>query len=262
MKDGTPTPPMEPRQKQFLYVEGAILVFLILIVVGMFTGKCQTISGPQGVPGPTGEQGAAGPAGAKGEAIVTLGPAGNPGDTGAAGEQGERGSAGDAGAAGDQGVPGATGPAGVAGADGIMGEPGPQGEPGPTGIPGERGDQGLIGPMAYLNPPPASAAFPTIPIRLFHVPEGILLENANTLGTEPPNAIGRIVLDMQYASAIRMRFAHDLADTPIRIRTEYMTPTGWVRLIDDYGDKVGKWDPQASPWVAPPRWINSRAAVR
>ena len=210
MKDGTPTPPMEPRQKQFLYVEGAILVFLILIVVGMFTGKCQTISGPQGVPGPTGEQGEAGAAGAQGEAIVTLGPAGNPGDTGAAGEQGERGPAG-VDATGEQGVPGATGPAGASGADGTMGEPGPQGEPGPTGIPGERGEQGLIGPMAYLNPPPALADFPTVAVQFFMVPGGVLMENAETNGVEPPTMIGRKVMDLQYASAIRVSWAHSPA---------------------------------------------------
>jgi len=104
--------------------------------------------------------------------------------------------------------------------------------------------------------------YPVVPFQLFMVPDGMLIENAAVTGTEPPGAVGRRVMDLKDVQAIRVQFAHNLADTLVRVRLEYLATSGWLPLIPDSGDLVAAWEPQASLWYAPPKFLPDRVTVR
>ncbi len=239
--------------KRLLLIPGGIL--LLLLVVALFGGFCrgaQGLVGPAGPAGETGPAGVEGPVGPQGDVTAV---AGNPGDTGPIGETGATGAAGPQGELGGMGESGETGPEGL---QGIQGEPGPQGEVGEQGPPGLTGPQG---PLTYIKPPPGLEDYPIVSTQLFFVAGGFLMTDAAVAGTEPPTSMSRKVMDLRLSQAIRVQWAHSLADTLVKVRVQYYSG-GWKPLMLDGGGSVGAYQPQTSAWGAVPKFLPSATVIR
>ncbi len=252
---------------------GVIALFLLLLFLMVVNGSCTGPAGPQGVKGDPGDRGPGGEPGPQGVETVVTGPPGAPGDIGQDGIQGPRGATGAAGVdglPGDAGEAGGTGPAGpsgesVAGEPGQDGENGSQGATGPVGLmgpPGPMGLKGLTGDTSFLNAAPASELQPSVPVTLFLVPGGVLVQDAAITGTEIPGGLGRRAFDFSSRQAVRVQWSHDLAEL-VLLRVQFWNTRSntWVKLIPDHGaaDQAGA--NQVTAWWAIPRFIRSPSGV-
>ena len=224
-------------------LQGAIVVFLALLLLSSMSGNC---TGPAGPPGSQGEVGPVGPVGPIGEQLVTTGPPGPPGDPGTAGPPGLPG------APGQDGLPGPVGPTGVQGPPGeTTANPGPPGEPGPPGPPGPQGPPGELG---FLHAAPAALAKPIINHVIFFDSDGVLIENAAS--TEIPNRISRRHILLTNRQAIRAQWAHNLSTDAVKLSVDFWRPSSnqWITLIQMFGDAVEPYNTQKSLWFAIPRF--------
>jgi hypothetical protein len=235
--------------KNDLYV-ASIVLLLLAIVIGIFSGQCDGPAGPQGPAGEIGTEGPGGPSGAKGAADVVTGP---PGEQGAKGDPGARGE----GAKGDPGPAGPVGPPGEAGAIGPGGPPG-AGDPGPQGPAGEIGPTGPAGPrgeLGYINPPPTALENPVASFTLLFRPDGIVVENARSDGSEFPNLIDRRRFSFEGRQALRVQYAHSLTGLDVVLSLEYFDPPEgiWRTLVPAFGHVgAAPYEPQVSAWYAVP----------
>ena len=238
----------------------ALVLLLLCIVVGMFTGVCR---GSAGAPGEAGAQGVPGPQGSPGDIATVRGPQGDPGTTGPAGAKGP------AGAGGPSGPPGVAGPAGELGPEGPpgqRGDPGPMGEPGApgaTGVAGAAGAQGARGDIGYLSPAPTALENPALTYTLLFRPEGLTVPNAAPSGSEFPNLVDRRQVTLRDRQAVRVQYAHSLAGGSVRLAVEFFdTSTGtWRTLIPAYGQDYGPFEPHVSAWHAVPLHVTQAADV-
>jgi len=235
----------------------ALVLLLLCIVVGMFTGVCR---GSAGAPGEAGAQGVPGPQGSPGDIATVRGPQGDPGTTGPAGAKGPSGDV------GPSGPPGAAGPAGELGPEGPpgqRGDPGPMGEPGATGVAGAAGAQGARGDIGYLSPAPTALENPALTYTLLFRPEGLTVPNAAPSGSEFPNLVDRRQVTLRDRQAVRVQYAHSLAGGGVRLAVEFFdTSTGtWRTLIPAYGQDYGPFEPHVSAWHAVPLHVTQAADV-
>ena len=232
------TLPITRGNRLLLYVVLIIVGLLLIIMAGMFAGFC---AGPQG---PSGTQGPVGPAGPHGTTTTVAGPQGA---TGPAGEPGPGGATGETGAAGPMGeIPGPPGPVGPPGPTGLVGPVGPVGPPGMQGPPGE---------IAYINAPPAALASPNINHTIVFSADGITVPAATLDGTEIPNRLSRRVLNVTGKSAVRAQWAHDTANSNIKLRIDFLrtnTTNTWVWLIPSFSGVAEAYQNQTSGWFGIP----------
>lgn len=123
----------------------------VLMLIGVKTDDCVTISSKQsllGPIGPKGERGLQGPMGPQG----LKGPIGDQGPDGEQGDMGLQGMQGDTGPLGEQGPPGFQGPKGNQGVQGPVGEMGPMGIKGLQGLMGIKGEIGPMGEKGDIGP--------------------------------------------------------------------------------------------------------------
>jgi len=244
-------------QRYTLGTEIALLVVGLVLLLSIFTGYCK---GPAGPLGPVGPAGPLGPIGPKGESGVVTGP---PGPQGAVGNPGARGETGLRGDPGPVGAEGSVGPVGPSGSPGL---PGPQGLPGPVGAPGVVGPIGPSGPrgdLAYLRPPPGLVA-PLIAYPIVFYPSGIEVQELGPTGIELPNSLGRRIMDLTRIQAVRVQWAHNLANQPITLQLQYHDQqfNVWLPLTGVSGTLVPAFQTQASEWVATPRFLATAVTVR
>ncbi len=229
---------------------------IVALLVGLLLGYISGVwEGPEGPAGPVGEVGPEGPPGA---ADVVTGPAGPQGATGPVSDKGARGEGGPIGAAGPagaQGPPGQPGLAGDVGPAGVQGEQGVAGEPGPTGPQGIQGPPGVVG---FLNPPPSALEALTLVYPILFAPDGVVVTNPSAEGTEPPRGITRRSLDLTERQAIRVQFAHSLANG-IHLSVEYFDATHsprWRPLIPATGTAKAPYANQTSSWYSLPAFYD------
>lgn len=255
------TPPTVLRpaifQRYMWWTEIALVIVGLLILLTIFTGYCK---GPPGSPGPAGPQGISGPPGVRGESGVVTGPAGPQGPVGNPGARGETGSQGPRGEPGPPGVPGIAGPQGLIGLPGGIG---PQGIPGTTGPQGAIGPQGSTGDIAYLRPPPG-LALPIVAYPIMFHPEGLEVVNPDPTGLELPNGAGQRIMDLTKIQAVRVQWAHNLAQQPIAIQLEYIDQAygSWIPLTEKSGTLSPAYQNQSSAWAATPRFLQTTVTVR
>lgn len=239
------------------WTEVALVIIGGLIALLIFTGYC---AGPPGPPGPIGPAGIVGPTGAKGESGVVTGPAGPQGATGNVGPRGETGGQGPRGEAGPPGIPGAAGPQGLIGVPGVVG---PQGIPGATGPQGPAGPRGPAGDIAYLRPPPG-LNLPVVAYPIMFHPDGVEVVNPGPGGVELPNGIGQRIMDLTKIQAVRVQWAHNLAQQPITLQLDYydVGHNLWIPLTEKAGTLAPAYQNQSSAWAATPRFLQTTVTVR
>jgi len=239
----------EPRKKTINRFDGyaaALVALLLMIAAGMFTGFCR---GSDGAPGDTGPPGPAGAPGGPGDMTTVRGPQGEPGPTGDKGERGPQGSP------GIPGQPGAVsevpGPPGPAGPPGLPGEPGPVGPLGEAGPPGPRGS---VGELGYINPPPTALENPNRATTLLFSPEGVLVPDAAADGTTIGRHITQRRVILEERQAVRVQWAHSLANTPVRLGIDYweVHQSHWRPLVLPDGAAVPAYSNQIGTWYAVP----------
>jgi len=251
-----------PQQRKFLPIYGyltAIALFLLLLVFGMFSGRC---TGGQGSPGTPGERGAEGPVGAagpQGDVTTARGPQGDKGDPG---DKGERGGPGPQGEPGPQGAAGENA-TGEVGPMGPFGPAGPQGEPGPQGERGLSGEVGAQGPIGYIHPPPEALAKANQQYTLLFHPNGIVVSDVPRDGRSFPNLIDQRRLSLEGKQAIRLQYAHNQAGGEVKMALWFWIPSQgrWGTLIPAFGDNAGPFQNNTSAWHSVPMFVVNPADI-
>ena len=227
----------------------ALVALLFIIAAGMFAGYCK---GSDGAAGDTGPQGPTGGQGPPGDITTVRGP------------QGDTGPAGDTGATGPAGEPGPIGPAGkdseVMGPPGELGPIGESGPPGPQGLPGLPGEIGAAGPpgpkgdLGYLKPAAATEEAPIVQIQLLFHPTGIVVPDADAIGSSIPNFVDQRTLSFKGRQAVRAQYGHNLDGSSIRLAVWFWDASigQWRTLVPAFGSNVAPHQNHTSNWYAVP----------
>jgi hypothetical protein len=85
--------------------------------------------------------------------------------------------------------------------------------------------------------------------------DGIAVPAATLNGTEIPNRLSRRVLDVTGKSAVRAQWAHDTANSNIKLRIEFLrtnTTNTWAGLIPSFSGVAEAYQNQTSGWYGIP----------
>ena len=98
---------------------------------------------------------------------------------------------------------------------------------------------------------------------LFH-PDGVEIPNPTPGGNELPRGLGRRVLDLTQIQAVRVQWAHNLADALIELQLEYYDPVAnvWTPLTGKTGIATAAYQNQTSTWAATPRFFGIPLTIR
>ncbi len=216
---------------------GLATVAIVVLIISMITTAPSTdevVPEPSVFKGAQGIQGVIGPVGPQGSI-------GNPGPIGPQGIKGDT-----------TGVPGPEGAVGSQGPIGVQGPQGPIGNRGPVGVPG------------FLYPTPLSLSAPTFnyPIVVNNTGEFVML-SVPSGGIELGAGTIRPKVDLTNRQGFRLQFTHHKSSEVIKVGLQYLTSDlTWEWLIPAFGEAVQAYEPQNTPFIAIPQFVDRDFTTR